>query len=170
MKFIYFTSLILLLTSCWPKSISFQDGSMPEEWKKFTVKTLELTAPNAPISYSSLLSEKIKAEVQNRSKLTLSTNPKKDLPEISIEGNISNYAISPIAIQPGDNAAKNRLTVTVNFTIFISKPKEDKMILTSSRFADYDSSTDLSSIENQLLDEINKLIVQDLINKLFSNW
>ncbi len=170
MKFIYFTSLIILLTSCWPKSVSFQDGSTPEEWKTFTVKTLELTAPNAPISYSTLLSEKIKSEVQNRSKLVLSPNPKKDLPEVSIEGNINNYVITPIAIQPGENAAKNRLTITVNFTIFISKPTEDKMILTSSRFADYDSNTDLSTIENQLLDEINKLIVQDLINKLFSNW
>ncbi len=170
MKLIYFSFLIVLLTSCWPKSISFQDGSMPDEWKVFIVKTLELTAPNAPISYSTQLTEKIKEEVQNRSKLTLSPNPKKIIPQISIEGNITNYTITPIAIQPGDNAAKNRLTITVDFTIFITKPKEDKMILTSSRFADYDSSSDLSSIENQLLDEINKLIVQDLINKLFSNW
>mgnify|MGYP003318299750 FL=1 len=44
------------------------------------------------------------------------------------------------------------------------------MKLTSTRFADYDSSTDLSSVENQLLDEINEQIVQDVINKLLSNW
>ena len=67
-------------------------------------------------------------------------------------------------------SAKNRLTISVNFTIFISQPKEDKMILTSTRFSDYDSSSDLASIESQLLEEINKQIVQDLINKLFSNW
>ena len=168
MKFIYLSFLIIVLASCWPKSISFRDGSMPPEWKTFAVKTLELSAPNAPISYAPNLSEKIKDGIQNNTKLIL--NPKKELAEISIEGIISNYVVTPIAIQPGDNAAKNRLTISVNFTIFISQPKEDKMILTSTRFSDYDSSSDLASIESQLLEEINKQIVQDLINKLFSNW
>jgi len=168
MKFIYFSFLSILLTSCWPKSISFKDGSMPPEWKTFAVKTLELSAPTAPISYAPNLSEKIKDGIQNNTKLIL--NPKKEQAEISIEGIISNYVVTPIAIQPGDNAAKNRLTISVNFTIFISQPKEDKMILTSTRFSDYDASSDLASIESQLLEEINKQIVQDLINKLFSNW
>ncbi len=168
MKFIYFSFLSILLTSCWPKSISFKDGSMPPEWKTFAVKTLELSAPTAPISYAPNLSEKIKDGIQNNTKLIL--NPKKEQAEISIEGTISNYLVTPIAIQPGDNAAKNRLTISVNFTIFISQPKEDKMILTSTRFSDYDASSDLASIESQLLEEINKQIVQDLINKLFSNW
>lgn len=168
MKFFYFASLLILLTSCWPKSVSFRDGSMPPEWKTFAVKTLELSAPNAPISYAPALSEKIKDGIQNNTKLLL--NPKKELAEVSIEGTISSYSIAPIAIQPGDNAAKNRLTISVNFTIFISKPTEDKMILTSTRFADYDSTEDLASKESELLEEINKQIVQDIINKLFSNW
>ncbi len=168
MKFIYFSFLSILLTSCWPKSISFKDGSMPPEGKTFAVKSLELSAPTAPISYAPNLSEKIKDGIQNNTKLIL--NPKKEQAEISIEGTISNYLVTPIAIQPGDNAAKNRLTISVNFTIFISQPKEDKMILTSTRFSDYDASSDLASIESQLLEEINKQIVQDLINKLFSNW
>ena len=44
------------------------------------------------------------------------------------------------------------------------------MELTSSRFVDYDATLDLASNENDLLEEINKQIVQDVINKLFSNW
>jgi hypothetical protein len=62
------------------------------------------------------------------------------------------------------------LTVTVSFTIFISAPKEEEMKLTSTRFADYDSNLDFSTVEAQLLEEINQQIMQDLINKLFSNW
>jgi hypothetical protein len=56
------------------------------------------------------------------------------------------------------------------FSIFVSLPKEDKITLTSTRFVDYDSSTDLASAENELLEEVNKQITQDLINKLMSNW
>lgn len=168
MKLIYYISILFLLSSCWPKSISFQDGSMPEEWKTFNIKTLELTAPNAPTSYSAILTEKLKDGIQNNTKLFI--NPKLGSEQILIEGIINNYNIAPIAIQQGDNAAKNRLTISVNFTIFVKAPKEDKMTLSCVRFADYDSNDDFTSIETDLLEEINKQIVSDVINKLFSNW
>lgn len=168
MKSISFLLLVFLLASCWPKSVSFRDGSMPEEWISFSVKTLEVVAPNAPIAYAPTLSESIKDGIQNSTKLIL--NSKAGGGEVALEGTITNYTVAPIALQPGDNAAKNRLTISVNFIIFITAPTEDKMTLNSTRFADYDSSDDLSAIENELLEEINKQIVQDVINKLFSNW
>jgi hypothetical protein len=159
----------MILSGCWPSSVSFRDtGSMPEEWKTFSVTTLENDAPNTPISYAAQLSEKLKDGVQNNTRLLL--NPAVGKGEISIEGKISSYTIIPVAIQEGDNSAKNRLTISVQFTIFITVPEEDKMTLTSTRFIDYDSNTDLASVESSLLDEISTQIVQDVINKLLSNW
>ena len=169
MKSIAILFLLFSLCSCWPSSVSLVDtGGMPEEWKTFSVTTLTNNAPNTPISYSANLSEQIKDGVQNNTRLLL--NPKAGGGEIVIEGTINNYSVLPVAMQEGDNAAKNRLTVSAQFTIFISAPKEDKMILTSTRFVDYDSNTDLASVESTLLDEISKQIVQDVINKLLSNW
>jgi hypothetical protein len=168
-KFSMFFVIILLLSSCWPYSISFVDkGSMPEEWKIFSVKTLDNNAPNAPLSYAAQLSEDLKDGIQNSTKLKLNNTP--NTGEIMIEGMISSYAISPIAIQGGDEAAKNRLTVNTSFTILVKAPKEEEIKLTVTRFADYDSNTDFSSIESSLISEINKQIVQDVINKLLSNW
>jgi len=141
---------------------------MNEEWKTFTVKTLENRAPNAPSSYPVTLSEKIKDGVQNNTRLSL--NPNLGKGEVNIEGTISSYTVMPIALQEGDNAAKNRLTVTVNFTIFVTKPEEEEMTLTSTRFVDYDSKTDLASVESTLLEEVTTQVVQDVINKLLSNW
>ncbi len=169
MKLIFCLIVLIGLTGCWPSSVSFIDtGSMPEEWKTFSVKTLENDAPNTPISYAALLSEKLKDGVQNNTRLLL--NPVVGKGEVSIEGKISSYTIIPVAIQEGDNSAKNRLTISVQFTIFITVPEEDKMTLTSTRFIDYDSNTDLASQEATLLDEISTQIVQDVINKLLSNW
>jgi outer membrane lipopolysaccharide assembly protein LptE/RlpB len=169
MKLFFFLILLIGLTGCWPSSVSFLDtGSMPEEWKTFSVKTLENDAPNTPISYAAQLSEKLKDGVQNNTRLLL--NPVVGKGEVSIEGKISSYTIIPVAIQEGDNSAKNRLTISVQFTIFITEPEEDKMTLTSTRFIDYDSNTDLASQEATLLDEISTQIVQDVINKLLSNW
>lgn len=159
---------ILLLSSCWPKSVSFVDGSMPEEWEMFFVNTLKNNAPNTPISYSATLSEDLRDGVQNRTKLKLATTIEDA--QLEIDGTISSYSITPIAIQEGDNATQNRLSVSVKFDIFISAPEEDQMTLTSTRFFDYDANTDLATVESQFLEEVNAQIVQDLINKLLSNW
>ncbi len=161
--------ILLGLTSCWPKSVSFIDkGSMPEEWKVFTVKTPENNAPNAPLSYAPVLSEAVKDGIQNNTRLNLGSDTKDA--QLEIEGKINSYSVSPVAIQNGDQAAKNRLTVSVTFTIYVKEPEEDEMIVTSTRFADYDSNLDLGAEEDQLLEEINQQIVQDVINKLLSNW
>lgn len=168
MRYLFLLILIASLSSCWPTRISFIDGTMPEEWKTFSVKTLENNAPNTPISYAAQLSEKLKDGLQNNTRLLL--NPETGKGEVYIEGVISNYSITPVAIQEGDNSAKNRLTVSVQFTIFVSAPEEDKIALTTTRFVDYDSNTDLATAESTLLEEVSTQIVQDVINKLLSNW
>ena len=169
MRILLLFSLLVGLSSCWPSSLSLIDrGSMPEEWKTFSVKTLENNAPNTPLSYAAILSEKVKDAVQNNTRLLLNSNTGKG--EVVIEGIISNYSVMPIAMQEGDNSAKNRLTISVQFSIFISAPTEDKMTLTSTRFVDYDSQSDLATVETNLLEEINTQIAQDVINKLLSNW
>jgi len=161
-------SLLFVLTSCWPTRVSFVDGSMPEEWKSFYVTTLRSNAPNTPLSYDAALTELIKDGLQNNSRLKL--NQTSDSAEVNIQGVITSYTITPIALQEGDNAAQNRLSITVQFEIFISKPEVSTMNLTSSRFIDYDSETDLGTVESDLLGEVNNQIVQDVINKLMSNW
>jgi outer membrane lipopolysaccharide assembly protein LptE/RlpB len=169
MKFLLFLPIALLLSACWPSSVSFIDnGSMPEEWKTFSVRTLENNAPNTPISYAPQLSEQLKDGIQNNTRLLL--NPETAKGEVYLEGKINTYSVTPVAIQEGDNSAKNRLTISVQFTIFVSAPKEEKMNLTSTRFVDFDSNTDLATVERTLLEEINTQIVQDVINKLLSNW
>ena len=164
-----FLLVSFLFVGCWPSSVSFMDkGSMPEEWETFAVITLENNAPNTPLSYAVTLSEAVKDGVQNNTRLLLNTNSGEA--EVVIEGVISSYSISPIALQEGDDASQNRLTVSAKFDIFINKPEEDQMQLTSTRFFDYDSNEDLGTVETQYLEEVSAQIVQDVVNKLLSNW
>ena len=168
MKYIFFILLLMGLSSCWPKSVSFKDGSMPEEWKTFYVKTITNNSSNTPLNYPVDLSESIKDGIQNNTRLQI--NSDQDAAEVYIEGVINNYSVTPIALQEGDAAAKNRLTVSVQFNFFISKPEEKEMQTVSTRYVDYDANTDLGTVENELLAEINEQIVQDVINKLLANW
>lgn len=160
---------LFLFTSCWPTRVSFQDITFPEEWKVFSVKTFENDAPNTPLSYAATLTENVKDAIQNNTSLALSGSPQDEV-QLVIEGVITNYSITPVALQEGDAAAKNRLSVSAVFTILIKEPEEEEMKVSSSRFVDYDSNTDLGIVETTLLEEVNAQIVQDIINQLFSNW
>ncbi len=169
MKILLSLAVLVLLSSCWPSSVSFVDsGSMPEEWKQFFVKTIKNNAPNTPISYNSILTEDVKDAVQNGTRLNLATRTEDA--QLEIEGVITSYSITPIALQEGDNASQNRLSVSVKFDIYINSPEDDEMHMVSTRFFDYPASTDLAQVESEFLKEVNKQIVQDVVNKLLSNW
>ena len=169
MRILILSLLVFSLTACWPTSVSFRDGSVPPQWKRFMVSTFENKAPNSPISYSSQLTELVKDAIQNRVGLSLVSDEDED-PQIIVTGSIDSYTVTPLSLQ--DNAAdvKNRLTIRASFEIFISSPEEEVMELSSSRFADFDASQDVGAIQEQLLEEINDQIVQDVLNKLLSNW
>ena len=159
---------LLLLTSCWPSSVSFRDsGSMPEEWKSFSVEMIENRAPNCPLNYGPILTEVLKDGIQNNTRLLLNTDGGG---ELIVSGGITTYNLAPIAIQENDNAAKNRLTIRVQFEFLINTAEKEKVSFSASRFADFDSNVNLASIESQLIEDINSQISQDVINKLLSNW
>ena len=168
MKILSVIVLAFSLLACWPSRVSFIDGSMPPEWKTFTVQTLENKSSTAPSNYSFTLTEQLKDGIQNNTKLLL--NPVEGAGQISIEGSINSYNVSPIAIQPGDVAAKNRLTINLRFQFYVSEPEEDIIDLNLTKFADFDSDQNISDVEAALITEINEQIVQDVINKLLSNW
>jgi hypothetical protein len=169
MKYLFIIALLFSMSACWPTSVSFNDiGSIPPEWKHFSLSNLENNAPNSPINFSGFLSDKIRDGIQNNTRLKLSTTPNSG--EVRIEGVISNYVITPVAIQSGDNVAKNRLTVTCSMKIAITSPKEQEMTVSSTRFADYPTDKNFSEVESELNELISQQIVQDVINKILSNW
>jgi len=168
-KVIIVSILSILLFACWPSRIGFKDvGGMPEEWERFSLQTLRISAPTCPLSYAAGLSETIKDGIQNNTRLGLT--PNLNDAQVQISGEITNYSVNPIAMQNGDNAAKNRLTVSVVFDLNFTQPKKEETKLVVTRFADFDAGANFASVENQLLTQVNEQVVQDVINKLMSNW
>ncbi|ASS47670.1 MAG: hypothetical protein CHH17_02690 [Candidatus Fluviicola riflensis] len=167
-KYLMIIVVLGSLCSCWPTRVGFVDDSMPEEWKDFYVTPLELNAATAPANYNATLTESIRTGVQNNTRLKMLTETNDSAVQIS--GTVNSYNTTPQAVTDGDNAQKNRLTVSVSFVIITPTKGLEKMQMTSTRFADYDASQQLSDVESQLLELINQQIVQDVINKLRSNW
>ncbi len=168
-NFFLIAFLGMALTSCWPEVfMNPRDKGMPKEWKEFYVNPIEVSSATAPSNYGSVLSENIRSGVQNNTRLNLVSTPKDSTLQITLV--VTNYSTSPVAIQQGDVATENRLSITVNAVITTPSKGLEELTLSSTRFANYDASKQLVDVEQSLIENINQQIVQDVINKLNSNW
>ena len=76
----------------------------------------------------------------------------------------------PVAIQSTDQAAQNRLTITVTVKYTCAFDEKRNFEQSFSRFADYPSNQNLTTVESKLMDEINDQLTQDIFNKALNNW
>lgn len=157
--------LVLLVVSCKAK-FSLSGATIPIEAKTVSVAFFTNNTTLGSPSISQNFTEKLRDVVSGQTNLALMKNNG----DLQFEGSIVNYNIAPVAIQSTDQAALNRLTVTVNVK-YINKYDVTKSFEQQfTRFADYKASEPLSSNESQLLTEINRQLTEDIFNKAFNNW
>ncbi len=90
--------------------------------------------------------------------------------QVSFSGEIRNYDTKPTAITGAETAARNRLTISVRVVYTNAVEPELDFDTNFSRYEDYDSSSNLADVENELIDLIVEAIVEDIFNKAFVNW
>jgi len=93
--------------------------------------------------------------------------------DLLFEGFISDYRISPLAIQAGsETAAQNRLTMSIN--VSHSYAKIDSLGFNNmlfSAFVDYNAKDNFSTIEEELIKELNYQLTQNVYDKAFGgDW
>lgn len=140
------------------------DGSIDAD--TFSVEIFEEQAANAPAGYGISFTEYLRDFVVSRSKLKLTAEEA----DIEISGKISSYFTSPVSIQSDENAATNRLTIGIEVSVINNKDEKQSFERNFSQFSDYESSLDLSSVEDELIEDINEKLSQDIVNQLSSNW
>ena len=160
------TLYFLLSTSSCKMGYSFQGGSIPPEAKTVSVPYFQNFAPLTNPTLSQSLTEALKDYFNSRTRLALTAKGG----DLNFEGSITAYATAPIAIQSNDQAAQNRLTITISVKYSNRFDEKKNFETTFTRYADYSSTQSLSSVESGLIDDIDKQLVQDIYNKAFNNW
>ncbi|MEJ6737176.1 MAG: LptE family protein [Flavobacteriales bacterium] len=145
---------------------SFTGASIAEDVKTVSVKTFQSYAPLANANLSQTFTEALKDKFLSQTNLDLATRDG----DLQFEGSINGYSVTSVAIQGNETAALNRLTITVKVKFTNTKDKEANFETSFSRYLDYDSSQNLSSIEDELIKDINDQLTQDIFNKAVSNW
>lgn len=90
--------------------------------------------------------------------------------DLLLDGTITQYAVQPVAIQGNETAAMNRLTITVNVKFTNKTDSKQNWESLFSRYQDYASSYNLSSVQEGLIKDITEQLVQDIFNKAVVNW
>jgi hypothetical protein len=147
-------------------SYSLNGASIPPEAKTVSVTFFQNYAPMAPPSLSQNFTEALRTKLSSQSRLALISRDG----DLAFEGSITGYSTMPVAIQSTDQAALNRLTITVNVKYTCSFDEKKNFEQSFSRFADYPSNKNLTSVESQLIQEINDQLTQDIFNKALNNW
>ena len=167
--FIIHYSLFIIISfavsSC-KVNYSMTGASISPDVKTITVKYFQKSAALGPASLSQAFTEKLKEKFLSQTSLS-SVDRDGDL---TFEGSINGYSVQPLAIQANETAAQNRLIITVNVKFTNLKDEKQNFETSFSRYADFNSSQNLTSIEESLITEINSQLVDDIFNKAVINW
>ncbi len=146
---------------------SFTGASIPPEVKTIHISQFPNNAPLINPMLSQEFTDGLRNKFQSQTSLILVNNDG----DMTLEGEITGYNTRPVAIQSDDVAAMNRLTITIKVT-FINNFDESQSFTSQSftRYEDYPSTQDLTSVSDGLVKQIVEYLVDDIFNKTVVNW
>ena len=162
--FFVFCPLLFAINSC--KVYSFSGANIPPDIHSFSVEVFQNRANNGPSSLSQDFTDKLKLKIQTEAGLRQATSDG----DIQFKGAITSYAITSDAAVANATSALLRLTITVQVDFLNTKDEMDNWSQSFSRYAQIPSSESVTSVENQLIDEINKQLVDDIFQRALVKW
>ena len=171
-RFISYFFIFLAISGC--GIYSFTGASISPEVKTISFQNFFNNSPLGPSNMSVLFNEKIQDYFERNTSLTI-VNENGDL---EIEGSIEDFSLSPVAptAEGGRNSqfftGLTRLTIRVNAT-YLNK-FDDQFNYENKSFSfykDFNQDTEeLSSNEQEFLEEIFDQIILDIFNASVANW
>ena len=134
--------------------------------RTMTVDLFDARAPLATPTSAQTFTETVRDLLLAQTPLKLA----RENGDVQYSGAITGYDVQPVNIQANESAALNRLTITASVTYVNSIEPKKNAEFTVSRFADYNSTQDLSTVEVQLVTEISKQLAQDIFDRTLGNW
>ncbi|MEY4433845.1 MAG: hypothetical protein RLZZ44_1980 [Bacteroidota bacterium] len=129
----------------------------------FFQNTAELIEPGIDRTFTLTLQDLI----QNQTNLNLVKNGA----DLTYEGEIVDYRISPMTATADQQASQNRLKIRVNVRFTNKKTEKDDFEKTFEFYYDYPATSQLNgSTLNKAIDEIFERITQDIFNESLAKW
>jgi hypothetical protein len=146
---------------------SFTGTSIQPDVKTVTINYFEYKA----LKVNPSLSNDITTALQDKF-LKLTRLEQVDIDgDLEIIGEVTGYDVRATAITANEQAAQNRLTVTVKVSFTNRKyPEDDFENKSFSAYADFDAMTSLDAVESTLCEDIIEQLCEDIFNSTVANW
>jgi len=159
--FVYI-SLLMYLSSCY----SFKGASLSPDLKTIQIANVRMETAGGPSNLSLTINEKLKEYFQRNSTLKI-TNQN---PDLTIEGTIVGYELTPQAPTSDDKAGLNRLTLRIQFQLTNRLDETKNFDQEFSFYQDFPQNQTLSQVEKTLIPKLSDQIILDLFNKIAGDW
>lgn len=161
--------LIFLSPGCSSYSLTLNGKAIPPELKTINIGFFENNATLVVSTLSTQFTEALKDRVRSTTRLSI-VNGEGDA---RISGSITDYRIAPISIQATNNntapiAGASQLSITVHVKFVYDNDKKLNFDRDFNKTMNY--TGDISSQEQNLIQAINKQLIDDIFNAAFNNW
>jgi len=156
----------LLVSQACTIKYSLSGASIAPDVKTVSVQHFVNRAPLGVANMEQYLTDELKDKFKSQTSLTLVN----DMGDLNFEGEITDFNTRPMAITGDENASQNRLTIKVHVKFTNEIEPEYNFDTSFSQYEDYDSDQDLSSVEQELMENIMEKIIEDIFNKSVVNW
>ena len=165
-KTLFFVLLTTILSGC---SLSYKFNGASIDYN--VTKTIMITDfPNqAPLVYPPL-EQRFNEELKDL--FTRNTRLKfvKQNADLEMEGEIVGYELTPLAVQEDSFASETRLTMTVRMRFRNNKVEGQDREETISAYRNFPADRMLTDVQDQLITELIKEVVDQIFNSTMSNW
>lgn len=159
--------VVLIFTGCFKFRFYVKNPvTIPTDIQTISVQYFDNRSTRVEPSLSQSFTDDLKEYMERNTKLRMINT----IGDVDFSGEITDYRIAPAAIATGDIAAKTRFTITIRVKFTNSKYPDDNFDSSFSRYREFDSSQDFSSVEPGLSEEIITEIIEQIFNKAFVNW
>lgn len=162
---IFLLCISAFLSSC-RFNVSLSGAQIPAEAKTFSVKYFDNNASLIQPVLSQRMTDKLRDRIQSQTSLS-SINSNGDM---AFEGEIVSYALQPVAIQGNETAQLTQLTISINVRFFNRFDETKNFETRFTRYQQFSSTANFTSIEESLIDQIVDELVEDIFNKALVNW
>ena len=157
--------LVLSLTAC-KISYKLTGASIPIEAKTISIAYFS----NHASLVNPLLSQTFSEGLRDFFERQVNLDMVKRGGDLSFEGEITDYKLTPVSLQADATSAMTRLTITVNVRFVNRYDAEQDFEKTFTQFIEFDDEVNFASSEQTLVDEIDDLLFDQIFNSSVANW
>ncbi|WP_280645571.1 MULTISPECIES: LptE family protein [unclassified Dysgonomonas] len=157
---------VLIIPSC-SISYKFNGASINyDETPTIDIRDFQNQAPLVYPPLTQVFNERMKDVFTRNTKLKFTTVN----PSLEIEGEIVRYDLTPQAVREDNFSSETRLTMAVKFRYRNNVRPEQDDEQTISAYRDFSSNLMLTDVQDGLIEELTKDIVDQIFNATMSNW